>query len=146
MPTPPSATTLMSPPDIVLAPRTPTPPQSPTPFDTGTPINSNSDSENPSHGRQRQGSYGLGLTSHSSLRHHSSQSSITYDSGSLSPVRMDRQGIYVEEGGNSPSNNNARESQAGPFNFQTTTMAKSPVIKSVCHLKSRLYHAHANTQ
>lgn len=142
----PTSTTTMSPPDIVLIPRTPTPPQSPTPFDPGTPIMADDKSGSTPHGRQA--SYGLGLNTHSTRRHSSSQSSVTYDPNSLSPVsRMKSRDSLAEDVTFSPSatyftptlsagenTTNVPGSAGGagdPFNFQPTSMSKSPVIKSV---------------
>lgn len=88
-------------PNIVLAPRTPTPP----PDNDSPPTNG-----------------GLGFPVSHSL------SDIVYDPASLSPVKMSTEPVPT------PSTayfTPATPEKNSPFNFQTTSMAKSPVVKSV---------------
>lgn len=126
----------MAPPDIVLAPRTPTPPQSPSLEAQPTEPN-----EAPSHGRQ--GSFGLGIAgspqAHTSTspRHSNTSQSQTYNRSTLSPVKMGmlspESAIADDEQPNTASTayfTPALPDTGGPFNFQTVSMAKSPIIKS----------------
>ncbi|KAF7594678.1 Endoplasmic reticulum zinc transporter [Aspergillus hancockii] len=54
-------------------------------------------------------------------------SSIAEDSTRLSPTRA---AFNLSPSDNAPQNGQGDNGSAGPFNFQTTTMAKSPVVKS----------------
>jgi hypothetical protein len=55
-------------------------------------------------------------------------SSIAEDSTRLSPTRAS---FNLSPSDNAPQNGQGDNGSPGPFNFQTTTMAKSPVVKSV---------------
>ena len=136
----PSSTTSMSPPDIVLTPRTPTPPPSSTPFKAHTSASMSTDAI---HGRR--GSYGLGIKnkpSHSSLslQHSASQSSISFEPSLLSPTNLYPENTIANDADEPPPTASTafftpslaadNASTSGPFNFQPMSMEKSPVMKS----------------
>ncbi|KAK5103374.1 cation diffusion zinc membrane transporter Zrg17 [Lithohypha guttulata] len=133
--------TQMAPPNIVLAPRTPTPPPPP-PVDSQTPSVPQQDVS--THGRSQSHGLGIGTSPHSSAspRHSASQSSLSasYERGPPSPIKMlspESAVIDAEEPPPtastayfSPSLSGDSNGGAAPFSFQPMSMAKSPVIKS----------------